>query len=397
MRAFVYTKKGTIEERILPDKPLDPVKEIEDRYACILKPLYISPCSSDVHTVYAGDGPRRENLILGHEGIAKVIEAGDQVKDFKKGDIVAVCAVMPEEGDIHGHLGSPFSAAKLGRNIDGMWAEQFKVPMADINLAHIPEGLSLESALMAVDMMATGETSVYEADIREGMSVIIIGSGAVGLMAARAAAEMGAWRIYMIGSDRNKACIDVARCFGVDVYVSYRDGHIVFGDEEAKLSLNKWKNDPLISSGKDERSNSTSNEAAAALLGITGGTGADAVLICGGGNSSLAQACDLVRYGEGIVVNVGYIEGSGSIGLPIFSLGRGMAGKTFKFCLSRGGRKWLELMLKKALKAEREDKESAPGIVVTHKLKGFDKIPESLKLMHERPDGLIKIMVETGL
>ena len=29
--------------------------------------------------------------------------------------------------------------------------------------------------------------------------------------------------------------------------------------------------------------------------------------------------------------------------------------------------------------------------------KGFDSIPEGLKLMKERPAGLIKVMIETGL
>ena len=37
------------------------------------------------------------------------------------------------------------------------------------------------------------------------------------------------------------------------------------------------------------------------------------------------------------------------------------------------------------------------GALVTHHLKGFDSIPEGLKLMKERPAGLIKVMIETGL
>lgn len=412
MKAFVFTEKGKIEEKQLPEVKLNEELE-EDRYAAILKPLYVSPCSSDVHTVFAGAGPRRADLILGHEGIAEITAVGSEVKDFKIGDIVAVCAVMPEPGDIAGHKGMPFSATKLGRNIDGMWAERFKVPMADINLAHIPNGLSMEAALMAVDMMATGFTAAEEADIEEGMSVLIIGSGAVGLMAAAGAMQKGAWRSYVIGTDKSTANIDAAAAFGADAYISYRDGHLIFADDEAKEALSEWNNNKIPH--KDPRANFVGSKAVDTVFALTRGEGVDRVLICGGGHEALAEACDCVKYGGGTVVNVSYIEGSGSIGLPVFSLGRGMSGKNFKFCLSRGGRAWIEKMLNIAWDREKnqntqpdlyentdnvnnlKSEEQSPGRLVTHRLYGFDSIPEGLRLMHERPAGLIKIMIETGL
>ena len=48
MRAFVYTKKGYIEEKELKDVHLSTTGETaeEDRYACVLKPVFVSPCSS---------------------------------------------------------------------------------------------------------------------------------------------------------------------------------------------------------------------------------------------------------------------------------------------------------------------------------------------------------------
>lgn len=391
MKAYVFSEKGIIEKRELPDAVLDESRG-EDELAAILKPVYLSPCSSDVHTVFAGAGPRRENLVLGHEGIAEVLEVGSGVKDFKPGDLVAVSAVMPEPGDTAGHKLMPFSASKLGRNIDGMWSERFKVPMADINLSHIPDGLSMESALMACDMMATGFTAAEEADIREDSTVLIIGSGAVGLMAAAGAMKKGAWRIYVIGTDKSEKNIQLAREYGADAYISYRDGRLVFGDETARESLKAWENGEL--QHKDPRANSTDSAAIETVFALTGGEGVDRVLICGGGHEALQQACDAARYGCGTVVNVSYIEGTGEIGLPIFSLGRGMCGKSFRFCLSRGGRSWTEKMLKAALSMEKQG--AGAGMLVTHHLKGFDSIPEGLKLMKERPAGLIKVMIETG-
>lgn len=381
MKAYIYTGRGKLELRNISAPTLDSSSET-DAYAAVLKPRYLSPCSSDVHTVYAGDGPRRDNLVLGHEGLAEIVEVGSKVTDFKAGELVAVSAVMPEPGDLTGHRGAPFSGSKLGRNINGMWSELFKIPDADMNLAHIPEEVSLEAALMSVDMMATGYTAASEAMIEPGQTICVIGSGAVGLMAASAAKRMAGdeGQVIIIGSDKDPVHAKLAYGFAVDTYISYRDGSIVYNNKNERM-----RSYPA----RDRRANSLDSSATDAVFDCTGGYGADAVLICGGGENALSQACDIVRYGTGIVVNVAYVEGSGTIGLPIFSLGRGMSGKTFKFELSRGGRDWLEAMLDEAARCD-----SMQGELVTDRLQGFDAIPEALKLMHERPAGTVKIMVE---
>jgi len=425
---------------------LDP-KDPEDAFAAILKPRYLAPCSSDVHTVYAGPGPRREDLVLGHEGIAEVVAAGEKVRDFHPGDLVAVSAVMPEIPGGNGHEGSHFSASKLGRNIDGMWSELFKVPFADQNLAKIPEGVSMEAALMAVDMMATGYTAAAEVlgpgaafrnnaiDIKKkcekgsagnsgersespaaadypiweenalcGRSVLVIGSGAVGLMAVAAAHSMGAEEILVIGTDKDPLNRELAIQYGAGTYISYRDGRILYDRHMESVSsgcaasprIHETDASPSPSRARlaefhsiDPRANATSDPAVDTVLQLTRGEGVDCILICGGGPDVYIQACDMLRYGSGICVNVAYIEGTGTVGLPIFSLGRGMAGKTFIFTLSRGGRSWTERMLSE-ISSGRTD----PSGLVTHHMKGFDQIPKALEMMHRRPKGLIKIMVE---
>ncbi len=396
VKAYVFSKKGKIKLRELPAPVLDPSVP-EDAYAAILRPRFLAPCSSDAHTVYAGAGPRREDLVLGHEGLAEIVETGPMVRDFHPGELVAVAAVMPDVPGGHGHEGSHFSATKLGRNIDGMWSELFKVPAADRNLAKIPAGVSPEAALMAVDMMATGFTAAAAAakngersdgsgqgilrteDLFSGLSVLVIGSGAVGLMAVAAAHSMGAARILCIGTDKSRINLDLAVSYGADIYISYRDGHIMYDRTASEIK------DVII----DPRANATGDKAVETLLRMTGGEGVDRILICGGGPDVYVKACDMLRYGSGIAVNVAYIEGSGTVPLPIFSLGRGMAGKSFVFTLSRGGRSWVEQML-----AEVREGRVDPGLLVTHHMKGFDSIPEALEQMHRRPEGLIKIMVE---
>ena len=54
----------------------------------VVRPLMVSPCTSDVHNVEYGYLPA--GRILGHEGVAEVVQVGELVKDFKPGDIVAI-------------------------------------------------------------------------------------------------------------------------------------------------------------------------------------------------------------------------------------------------------------------------------------------------------------------
>ena len=68
---------------------------LTDAHGVILKPLIVSPCTSDVHTIWQGS-PKKENLTLGHECVAKVIQVGADVHDFRAGDVVAVPAITPD-------------------------------------------------------------------------------------------------------------------------------------------------------------------------------------------------------------------------------------------------------------------------------------------------------------
>lgn len=452
MKAYVFVKKGEIELREIPDVQLC-AEMPADRRAAILRPRFVSPCSSDVHTVYAGPGPRRDGLVLGHEGLAEIVSVGSEVRDFRPGELVAVSAVMPDVPDGNGHENSLFSGSKLGRNINGMWSEQFYVPDADQNLAHIPDGVTPEQALMAVDVMATGWTAAEQAEIASGQTVVVLGLGAIGLAALAAAKELGAGLLIAVGSPKRPECTQLAAEYGADLVISYRDGSRLFersggtaGDSETfgqeelladKMEANSQsfgKKAGLFAgaakrNGAAERhpaANSTKSAAVDAILNLTENQGADRVIICGGGQEALAQACDLVKYGTGIVSNVAYFEGTGTIGLPIFSLGRGMAGKTFKFSFCRGGRHRMEKLLQliaegnRARKAaqsaaasgtisdisEEEEKTGAAGglklnipdfgKLVTHHLSGSREIPHALRQMRDKPEGLIKIMVEVN-
>lgn len=112
-------KVGWIEKGAPECGPLD----------AICKPLAISPCTSDVHTVWAGALGNRHDMILGHEAVAEIVEVGSLVKDFKVGDRVIVPAITPDWGTLEAqggysmHSGGMLAGWKFSNFKDGVFGE----------------------------------------------------------------------------------------------------------------------------------------------------------------------------------------------------------------------------------------------------------------------------------
>jgi threonine dehydrogenase-like Zn-dependent dehydrogenase len=105
-----------------------------------------------------------------------------------------------------------FGHGELLGNLQGTQADQALVPMANLTLRRVPEGVSDDVALFAGDVMGTGYHAVYESGVRPGDSVAVLGLGPVGLCAVQVALAAGAGPVYAI--DSVEARLDVARQFG---------------------------------------------------------------------------------------------------------------------------------------------------------------------------------------
>ena len=351
MKAFVLEKAGLACIKDVKEP------EISDEYQAKLSPVAMSVCTSDVNTVYGNGSKKPDNLILGHECVAKVVEVGDKVRDFKPGDIVSVPSMTPDWRHIHiqegniVHAGKNFSANALGRSIPGVFAEAFIVNDADLNLALLPEGVSIEDALMCVDMVTTGFTGAEEADIKTGDTVVVLGIGAVGLMAVQAAMLHGAGRIIAVGT--RKICRELAYKYGASDVYSYKNTDIV-----------------------------------AKILEETGGVGADVVIICGGDDKALSNAMDMVRYGNGRVVNLKLFSGEGDMGFSKFNAGRGMSGKSLKMELGKGGRVRMERLMSMVRYGR-----ITPRDLITHRFEGFENIEKCIELMRNKGNEVIKTIL----
>ena len=196
----------------------------------LIKPLALSPCTSDVHTVWEGAIGERKDMILGHEGCGIVAEVGDQVKDFKVGDRVMVAAITPDWNSLEAqagfamHSGGMLAGWKFSNFKDGMFGEYFHVNDADGNLALIPEGVSIEEACMLSDMVPTGFHGVELADVQFGDTVLVVGIGPVGLMAVAGANLRGASRIIAVGT--RPVCREAAKKYGATDFIGYKEGPI---------------------------------------------------------------------------------------------------------------------------------------------------------------------------
>ncbi len=336
----------------------------KDRPKCspsdaIIRPIALAPCTSDIHTVWEGAIGERYNMILGHEAIGVVDEVGGEVKDFKPGDSVIVPAITPDWGSeaaqrgFASQSGGPLGGWKFSNSKDGVFSEYFHVNQADYNLAILPDGMSLESAIMLPDMLSTGFMGAEIAAIEFGATVAVLGIGPVGLCALAGAKLRGAGRIFAVGSRPNS--IKVAREYGATDIINYKDG------------------------------------TAEQILELTDGKGVDSVIIAGGDPDILIDAVKIAKPGS-VISNLNYF-GSG-LGaedtLPISRVdwGFGMAYKTITGSLCPGGRVRMERLADLVTYGSLD-----PSLMATHVFNGFDKLEEALLLMKDKPRNLIKPVV----
>lgn len=349
MKAFAMLgigKTGWIEKDVPACGPLD----------AIVKPIAVSPCTSDIHTVWEGAIGERTDMILGHEAVGEVVEVGSLVHDLKPGDRVIVPAITPDWGSLEAqagysmHSGGMLAGWKFSNFKDGVFAEYFHVNEADANLALLPEGIDPAAAVMLSDMVPTGFHGVELADVQFGDSVCVIGIGPVGLMSVAGAALRGAGRLFAVGSRPN--CVEAARNYGATDIINYREGDIV---EQ--------------------------------ILEKTNGKGVDRVIIAGGDNDTFAQAIKMLKPG-GRIGNVNYLGSGDFIQIPRVDWGCGMGHKTIAGGLMPGGRLRME---KLASLMETGRLDTSP--LLTHRFNGFEHMEEALLLMKDKPRDLIKPVV----
>ncbi len=216
MKAAVFHKIGDISVDNVEDPRIEHPEDI------ILKVTSTAICGSDLH-IYDGFVPQLKDQVLGHEFMGIIEETGPGVTRVKKGDRVVVPFAIacgncffcqqgftagcehtnPEnygpEGDLlKGKGGGMFGYTDMYGGYSGGQAEYVRVPFANAGPKIIPDGLTDEQVLFLTDIFPTGMSAVKWGKVKPGDTVVIFGSGPVGLMAQKAAWLNGASRVIAV-------------------------------------------------------------------------------------------------------------------------------------------------------------------------------------------------------
>jgi len=226
MRALTWQGKENVAVEDVPDP------RIEEPTDAIIRVTSTAICGSDLHLysvlgmyLDAGD-------VLGHEAMGVVEEVGPGATRLKAGDRVVVpfgiacgscwmcvrglqsqCETTQVRSQDKG--AALFGYTKLYGQVPGGQAEYLRVPQAHYGPVVVPEDGPDEQYLYLSDVLPTAWQAVEYADVPEGGTVVVVGLGPIGQMAARVARHRGAGRV--IGLDLVPDRLEMARRHGIEV------------------------------------------------------------------------------------------------------------------------------------------------------------------------------------
>ena len=185
---------------------------------------YCGVCHSDLHMVNNDWGMSAYPLVPGHEIIGRVTAVGDNVQEFKVGDLAAVgclvdscrtcdaCQENLEQYCLNGFTltyGSPTSDP--GGYTYGGYSQAI---VCDRNFVlRVPENLDMAGAAPLLCAGITTYSPLRHWDVKAGQTVGIIGLGGLGHMGVKFASAMGA-RTVMITRSPEKG--EDAKALGAD-------------------------------------------------------------------------------------------------------------------------------------------------------------------------------------
>jgi L-iditol 2-dehydrogenase len=252
-------------EMVWKDVPMPSLKDND----VLVKVEVVGICGSDVHYYQhgrIGDFVVNGDFILGHECAGEVIEVGSAVKTLKVGDRVAL-----EPGKTCGKC----EQCKTGRYNLCPDVEFFATPPFHGTLtnyvAHpedmcfkLPENVSnTEGAL--VEPLAVGLHATSLGEVKLGDTVVIFGSGCIGLVTLLSAKARGAAKIIVVDVLENR--LQTAQKLGAT--------HVI---------------------------NAMETNAVQAIMDITAGKGAEVVIETAGAVITVKQTVDVLKIGGTIVL-----------------------------------------------------------------------------------------------
>src|SRR5919109_3775867 len=244
----------------------------------LLKVEVASICGTDIKVLHRTlQGQPAGEFIMGHEYAGTIAALGPGVDEFQIGERVAVevhkgCELC--ENCIKGWYTSCLNYGNLekghrakGLTCDGGFAEY---AVNHINtLYRLPGNLTFEQACM----VTTAASPLWAIDLMGGYvageTVLVLGPGPIGLIAVQLCKALGAERVILTGTRDSR--LSVGKRLGADFTINVRNENLAHRVRE-----------------------------------ITQGKGADSVLECAGGVTSMQEALENVKRGGRIGVVAWY-------------------------------------------------------------------------------------------
>jgi len=204
------------------------VEEVRDPiigdYDALVKIAACSFCNGTDRKLVEGKFPGIDAypFILGHESVGKVVEVGDRVRNYNKGDwVLRPTAVYPR--DFAGGLASFWGGfAELGVVTDYVTQSKEKPSTPPLSsFCSMQQVLPRDvDPVKATTYVTLKETLSWLRKVRleTGQSVLIMGSGPVGMAFATCAKLLGAYPVIMSG--RRDERLTLAFNFGVDYVIN---------------------------------------------------------------------------------------------------------------------------------------------------------------------------------
>ena len=206
MRVGMYYNNSKVEIEELP------VPKVGKR-DILVKVMASGICGSDVLEWYRS---KKAPLVLGHELAGEVVEVGDEVTKFKRGDRVFATHHVPCD-ECHWCVGGHQTACPVFQtrnNFDpGGFSEYLRVSGKSIDTGTLvlPEEMSYEEGSF-IEPLGTVVRGLRAVALKPGDTVIVLGCGIAGLLMIKLARALGAGRI--IATDIDDYRLEAARQFG---------------------------------------------------------------------------------------------------------------------------------------------------------------------------------------
>ena len=287
--AVFMTGPGRLEKRSVPaPRPRDG--------GAVLETVASEVCGTDVHLFHGRLPGVPYPIVPGHVSVGRVLEKSGSLRDVEGREIEAGTVVTFY--DVYGSCGACWHClvakaatrcphrrvygitAAASDGILGGWAERIEI-LPGVRLVPLPDGLAPEDFLGGGCGLPTGFHAVERAGARMGDTVVVQGSGPVGLNAAIFAQLSGALRVLVVGSPRTR--LEAARRLGAEDTLDIAEAQ----DPAERV---RWVRDR------------------------TSGRGADVVIEASGNPAALPEGLEMLRD-DGRYVVVGQYTDAGDVAI----------------------------------------------------------------------------------